>query len=491
MGSRVENNGQAQSSNDASHVEEQLHRIQTLSSIISRAALAAKLGTSYNGDRNLYQTLGYPTQLTYQDFVSRYLRQDIAKAIISRPVKMTWTGPLTVIESKEGSETTLERDWIDLERRLNLKTVFTRLDKLTGLGRYGILLMGFNDVGKTEDLANPVSLKKGLDILYARPLGEGSAKIISWDTNVRSIRYGMPELYDITLSSPDNSQSTIRVHHSRVLHIVEDSLESQVEGIPRLEVVYNRLCDLEKLVGGSSEMFWRGARPGYTGEVDKEFTMGVEQEKALQDQLDEYEHNLRRFLTTQGVSIKSLDMQISDPKNHVDVQMMMISAVTGIPKRILTGSERGELASTQDASEWTAFVQGRREEFAEPCILRPFINKMIEYKILPKPVEGYEIEWADLFSISEKDKAEIGRIRATSLREYFVNPLTTEVVPPKAFYELFLGFNRQQIELINAMEQDSVIEELKRIAEASDEDVPGLTRPIPNPTADKTENKGM
>jgi hypothetical protein len=116
---------------------------------------------------------------------------------------------------------------------------------------------------------------------------------------------------------------------------------------------------------------------------------------------------------------------------------------------------------------------------------------MIEYKILPKPVEGYEIEWADLFSISEKDKAEIGRIRATSLREYFVNPLTTEVVPPKAFYELFLGFNRQQIELINAMEQDSVIEELKRIAEASDEDVPGLTRPIPNPTADKTENKGM
>ena len=466
---------------------EQMQRVQTMSALVSRMALSSRLGQSYGGDRNLYETLGYKTELTYADYYNQFIRQDIAQAVITRPVKVTWSGPLAILETREGNETSLEKDWLDLERRLRLKSTFVRLDKLTGLGRYGVLLLGFNDVKKVEDFAQPVKLTKGLDLLYTRPLGESSATIADWERDVRSPRYGKPLYYNITLMQPVGGNSMMRVHYSRIIHVIEGALESETEGLPRLEVVFNRLQDLEKLVGGSAEMFWRGARPGYAGEIDPDFTLNAEQESALKSQLDEYEHNLRRFLTMQGVSLKSLETQISDPKNHVDVQLMMISAVTGIPKRILSGSERGELASTQDAAEWISYVQGRREEFAEPHIIRPFVDLMIDYGILPKPSNGYEIEWADLFAVSEKDKAEIGRIRATALREYFVNPLTVEIVPPKAFYEFFLGFSRQQIELINEMEQDEVFKEMQSIA--GEEEIPGLTVPISNPTADKTENK--
>jgi hypothetical protein len=95
--------------------------------------------------------------------------------------------------------------------------------------------------------------------------------------------------------------------------------------------------------------------------------------------------------------------------------------------------------------------------------------------------------------MSEKDMAEIGRIRATALREYFVNPLTPEVVPPKAFYEFFLGFKRPQIELITKMESDETIREIREEDAAFQAELkrgnPAVVIPEQkegvNPTADK------
>lgn len=481
-------------------------QIQTLSStLVARANLANRMGVSYEGERNLYEALGYKLVLTYQDFVAQFIRQDIARAIIERPVNVTWSGPLLVVESGEAQETSLEDEWGKLERRLKLKSKFVRLDKLTGLGRYGILLLGFDDVKKIEDWALPV--KKGKrELLYTRPLGESSARINTYVQNMNDERYGLPLLYDVVLSNNQEmtttvgagnatmGSSTMRVHYSRVIHVVENAMESETEGSPRLEVVFNRLQDLEKLVGGSAEMFWRGARPGYSGEVDNEYIMGPAEQTALKEQIDEYEHNLRRLFVNQGVKLQALATQISDPKNHVDVQLMMISAVSGIPKRILSGSERGELASSQDAAEYIAYVQSRRDEFAEPYILRPFIDRMIEFEVLPKPSDDFNIEWADLFSVSEKDKVEIGRIRATALREYFVNPLTAEVVPPKAFYEFFLGLTPSQIELISQMESEGTIrsimeEDAAFQAELAAKNVPPIVIAPKDTTAKPTADK--
>ncbi len=473
------------------------------STLVARAELGNRMGISYDGDRNLYQALGYKETLAYKDFVTQFIRQDIARAVIERPVKVTWSGPLSVIESKDAETTNLEKDWVALERYLKLKSMFVRLDKLTGLGRYGVLLLGFDDVTNVQNWATPV--KKGKrKLLYVRPLGESSAIIDTWVTDTTNERYGLPELYNVILTQPQNGASTfniasgvgttIKVHYSRVIHVVENAMESETEGTPRLEVVFNRLQDLEKLVGGSAEMFWRGARPGYAGEVDKEYSMGTPEKEALKDQIDEYEHNLRRLFINQGVKLQALATQISDPKSHVDVQLMMISAVTGIPKRILSGSERGELASSQDAAEWIAFVQGRREEFAEPHIIRPFIDRMIEYGVLPKPNVDYSIEWADLFSVSEKDKVEIGRIRATALREYFVNPLAPEVIPPDAFMEFFLGLTQSQIDLITEMVGGATIRSIKEEdaafqAELEAKNAPPIVVPKVDPSAKPTADK--
>jgi hypothetical protein len=436
----------------------QVAKVQVLSEIIARANLAGNLGYSYDGERDLYQALGYSRTLTYQNFIAQYLRQDIARAIIDRPVNVSWSGPLSLVESGEGEETGLEKEWRKLERQMQLKSNFMRLDKLTGLGRYGVLLLGLDDIKKQEDFITAVNPGKR-KLLYVRPLGESSAKIKSWVQDPSNPRFGKPLVYDIVLLNPEgNESSTIQVHYSRIIHVVESAMENGTEGIPRLQPVFNRLQDLEKLLGGSAEMFWRGARPGYSGELDKDRTMSTTMWADLQDQIDEYENNLRRILVADGLKLNSLTPQISDPKNHVDVQIMMISAETGIPKRILSGSERGELASSQDAAEWIAFVQSRREEFVEPHIIRPFVDRMIEFEILPKANEEYDIEWQDLFAVSEADRVKIGQARAIALKEYCTMPIAAEVVSPEAFFEMFLGLSREKIELIEELNATSILQ---------------------------------
>jgi len=471
----------------------QKEKIQTLSAVVARTNLANALGQRYDGDRDLYEALGYKTTLIYDDYISQYSRHDMTKAVIDRPVKVTWSGDIKIVESKIEGETNLEKEWIALQEKLKLKTKFVRLDKLTGLGGFGVMLLGFDDVRNTNGYSHPVK-KGGRKLLYVRPLGASSAKISGWEKNVANERYGLPLFYDIILLNPDGGESvSLKVHYTRVLHVVEDTLESETEGTPRLKCVFNRLMDLEKLVGGSAEMFWRGARPGYSGEINPEYSLGSTEEDALMDQIDEYEHNLRRIFINEGISLKALEIQISDPGNHVDVQIQMLSAASGIPKRILTGSERGELASSQDATEWISFVQGRREDFAEPNIIRPFVDRMIEMGVFSTPKDGYTMEWADLFAISEKDKANIGRIRATSLREYFVNPMTPQVVPLKAFYEICLGLSRSQIEKVSSMKVDDTYREIRE-ADAEfqaklKQGAEPVVIPETNPTAGATDDK--
>ena len=122
------------------------------SQIVGRAQLMSQLGFQYDGNRDIYKALGYKVDLVYNDFYSRYTRQDIAKAIIDRPVKATWQGKLELVESDESEDTQFEEAWEGLNRQLKLKTILSRVDRLTGIGKYGILVLGLDDVKKKKIL---------------------------------------------------------------------------------------------------------------------------------------------------------------------------------------------------------------------------------------------------------------------------------------------------------------------------------------------------
>lgn len=435
------------------------NKIQAYQELSNRISMMMNLGYTFANNRNLYEALGYPQVINIEDYLKRYSRQDIAKAVIDRPIEATWKGSINIWETGKTQDTDLEKKWRDLGTSLKIKEVFQGLDKLTCLTNYGVLFLGLSDVSDVKQLVNPVNTKNKLKLLYIKPFGSDDAVIDKWETNPTSPRFGLPKTYKIKVTVPGATVTTqeLNVHHTRVIHVVYDTLKSDIEGIPVLESVYNRLCDLEKLVGGSSEMYWRGARPGYQGKVDKDYQLTAEMEDTLQAQLDEYEHNLRRFLVNEGVTMEALASQVHDPVGHVEVQLQMISAVTRIPKRILVGSERGELSSNQDQESWLAIIQRRREEYAEYRIVRPFIETCIMYGILPqKTSETYSILWSDLFVMGEEQKAKVGQIRAWALKDYATQPGAETVVPPAAFFEFFLGLNPEQIEMITAMREEGL-----------------------------------
>lgn len=391
-----------------------------ISDLLSRFNIASVLGQAFGGKRDLYNVFGYPKTITFKDYVARYTRQDIAKRIVDAPAKATW---VRGVEIKGNDE--FNTAWAKILTKPRLVTSFERVDRLAGLGHFAVLLLGFDD-GK--DLKMPVGNAKNL--LYMQPYGQNSINISSFESNSQSPRFGLPLMYKLAIADPETlnfdgelsggsvilstTGKNVDVHWSRILHVADAPLESDIIGTPRLQPVFNRLMDLEKIVGGSAEMFWLAGNRGLHLDVDKEMELTTEDAKALTDEVEEYQHELRRVMRTKGVKINSLGSDVASPKDNFGVQISLISASTGIPQRILLGAEAGQLASAQDRANWAERIDERRVDFAEAQILRPLINILSAANLLPI-VSDIEFIWPDAFVLSPLEQAETMAQKAKSV----------------------------------------------------------------------------
>jgi hypothetical protein len=430
-------------------------QLKALSIVSSRLQYSAGLGETYGTSRDVYQTLGWKKVLEYSDFYRKFQRNEIAKMVIQRIAKSCWSNPPRVSDSPN-EITEFSKEWAKLVTKKAIFRDIYRSDKLLGLGRYAVILLGLDDTG---DFTKPVNIDKVSELLYIQPYSEDTAKIDQFDTQRTSPRYGYPLMYDINPDQQDNQIMTIpsfRVHHTRIIHIVEEPMENNIYGVPRLEGIYNRLDDIEKILGGSAEMFWRNASPGKVAKADPEYQFGTEEKDDLQTQFDEYEHNLRRWLKVQGVDIKNLETNIMTPRDFIEVQLNAISIATGIPKRILMGSERGELSSNQDEKTWNNLVRERMENFCTPEVLKPLIDRLIEYGILPEPKNNeYRIDWKRMSALGEKEKAEINYNKTKSLKEYTNSPGADMLVPPEIFLREIMDFDEETVQLIKSELEDN------------------------------------
>ena len=417
--------------------------LQLLSALTQRAAISARLGKSYGGDRDLYVALGYKAKPTFRDYLARYIRQDIAKAVINKPVNAAWRMPPRITESDKDA-TDFEDAWNAMVKETSVYRQLIRTDKLAGIGNYSVVLIGLDD-----GLELDKEVIKASKLLFLQPYSQAAATVKNLVVNPTDPRFGQPSTYQIDIKTDAITSSAKIVHYSRVIHVADELLEDNVNGMPRLEGILNRLEDLERVVGGSAEMFWRGAFPGFGLKIDEDYTLNPQALDKLQDEMEEYLHNLKRYVRLKGISIENFAQQVEDPSNHVSVILDLISAATGIPKRILIGSERGELASTQDTEAWMQLVDSRRTNHCEPSILRPLIDKLIAFGVLPEPKDGYSVEWPDLMAPSDKVVAEIGAIRAKAIKDYTDSDGGDILVPPDTFLRKGLGFTDDEVNAVN------------------------------------------
>ena len=411
----------------------------------TRQTLSSGVNTSHDGARDYNQMCGYPEDLQYANYLDTYERGDIASRIIDAPVSAVWaTAPVLYTKEKANEDTKFNRAWKDLVDRLNLWQVFRKADKLARLGRYSVVYLGYSG----NDLSKPVKLGSTLEYIHA--YSEDSATIESVDMDISSPRYGLPIYYSIN-STIDNAVGEVkqtqitqtRVHYSRVLHICRGNLTSNIYGTPALQKVYNRLIDLVKVVGGSAEMFWRGARPGYVASAEATSTFLPEDIEDMQNQLEDFDNNLIRWLRLKGINVDSLEQQIYSPREHFDVLTSCIACAVGIPQRILIGAESGELASSMDEKNWQARILEERDDYAEPVFIRQFVVNAQAIGILPN--EKYDIKWKDIATLSEKDKAEIGYKKSISLQNYYNSPNASLYFPVEVFARTIMGLDEEDV----------------------------------------------
>lgn len=398
--------------------------------------------------RDIYAECGYPSDpVDITLYHELYDREAVATRVVQVMPRESWQVTPVVYEDEDGQVTTeFERAFAEMVRNLSgpdnhhideegsrLWGVAREADIVSGIGHYGVIVLGLDDTADMEQPARPDPERR---IVWMLALPENMATVQEIDGDITSPRFGQPVYYSVTYQDPrsttasplygPSSMISTRVHWSRVVHVSEGG----VFGTPRMRPVLNRLLDLRKLYGGSAEMYWRGAFPGISFETDPSLggypTFDV---NAMRDSVEAYMNGLQRYFALNGFTAKSLAPQVVDPTPQINVQIEAICIEIGVPVRIFKGSERGELASTQDDAAWNDRLKERQNNFTTPRVIVPLINRMINLGVLPAPKKGYHVWWPDLTSQTDEQKSTVALKLMQSLAQYVSSGGDTVVAP--------------------------------------------------------------
>lgn len=471
--------------------------------------------------RDLNKECGYPPdyRIIQPDFYrTLYDTEGIATRLVDVLPQECWQEQPEVLEDEdEDNETAFEAAWKDLSNHIGEKswleddkqsTIWDHLrraDELAGIGRFGIMLLGFNDgcrlsepvAGMDVDLAteqstvsmgydmdpsgkpvhsSPLALegtdlqyqgvdfgitaagspKDGMRLIFIRSFDESLVQIVRFESNIMNPRYGQPTMYKVTFNDPRQTtvgvglqQATLMVHWSRVIHIAERLTSSPVFGVPRMQPSLHRLLDLCKLYGGSAEMYWKGAFPGLSFETHPQLGGEVKVDAdTIRAQMWEYQNDLQRFLLTTGMSAKTLATQVVDPTPQILTQIQALCIEKGIPQRIFMGSERGELASSQDDKAWGLRIKFRKVMYLTPRVIGQFINRLIQVKVLPEPEAGtYKVKWPGIDALTETEKATIA-LQLTQALASYVSAGIENVMTLQDYLTKILGMDSEIAEQI-------------------------------------------
>lgn len=404
--------------------------------LTDRMNLARGLGYQFNGERDLYDTAGYPRVLQWDDFAGRYARGDIAERLVDAPADESWSKPPHPYDGPDektgATDTPFCKAWQALAADglsgKGLLSYLHRLDRVLGLGEYAVLYLGLAD-GKRPDEALAGKVRPD-GLRYVSIFGQGDAQIGMYETDRRSARYGHPLSYNLKVIGPEGTeQETITAHWSRCVHVVEEPLTSDLVGKPRLRSVFNRLLDLEKIFAAAGEAAWNLTDPGRVISTKDGYELPTDPtaRTELETQVEEFANRLRRWILMEGIDVNELTGRVTDPTGLININLDIIAGTRRIPKRILLGSERGELASSQDDVNWLRYIMGRQRNQVVPQILRPVATRLIELGLLPSPSSGqFGFAWEPLIDENRAELAAIAETIARTLQTlgYDVDPVT-------------------------------------------------------------------
>lgn len=232
-------------------------------------------------------------------------------------------------------------------------------------------------------------------VTFLRVFDESAIQVTRWEASVLSPRFGQPVIYRVTFNDPRDQSggslgmpsTTAFVHWSRVIHVPSDERGSNdAIGNSRLKAVINDVLDIRKVRGSSPEGYYQSCFPILAFETHPQLGDDVDVDMAdLRSQVENLVNSLQRSLLGKGGSWKTLPPSVVDPTPHIEAGITAICIQKSCPVRIFKGSERGELASSQDDSQWNDRIRERQNGHVTPVIIVPFIDRLILMGVLQAP----------------------------------------------------------------------------------------------------------
>jgi hypothetical protein len=444
------------------------------------------------------------------------------RVVTIRP-EACWQSKLSVYDSERSDTgTDFEAGLVECGRNLEgepsyleddelpwLRSLLRRADELAGVARYGVVVLGTDDglppdqpargfeevnsapAGRRDDgstylgnatgpyrLAVNAKAAKGTKLVSAQPFPEYLAPIASFENNPTSPRYCRPTSYSVTFADPNaagttqSRQGTVgvtrTVHWSRVVHVALGRRSSPTFCPPRLDPVLYPVLDARKIRGAGAEGYWQQAfallflmtDPALGGDVH----VSDEAKQALKDMLENIRNGLQRDGLLKGFSPQTVAPAVADPTGQYGLQIDTICVGIDVPKRIFEGSERGELASSQDTRDWLASVRLRNNGELTPCLVGPVVSRLVSLGCVPLPRKGFRADWEDVSTQTDQEKAAVFLTRVQAYGAYVAGGVEALFTPLDAMTRL------------DAMTQDEAQAVIDAHAEDADD---ALTLPPP------------
>jgi len=344
----------------------------------------------------------YGAQITNELRAFAILREPVAHRIVVRVAHDIFDNWFN-IELKEGESEDFDQKIQEKLSTLKAKFEWTRLSSYERAFGWAILVLGYNDEGKTlgDPLKNPTEL---VDIHAYAPIQISSIKK---DRDQQSDRYGLPEIYYI---QREGIAARLKVHYTRVIHVATRLYEtSDWEGRAVLDNFWDDLVTLRNIRWGMGQTMFRygSGFPDLTfrdyekDEIEAYTNSGA---FASLNARTYFAHNEDVALEFKGVAGRALD-----PMNYYLPIMENISCASGIPLAILRGVQAGALTGSQ-VNEREYFNIISDEQSAYEVGLRDLINIILQLEKKESEVAeipDWAFNWKSGFELTEEQKAKI------------------------------------------------------------------------------------
>ncbi len=443
--------------------------MRTLLNTVGTQDRRALLTSWLNRDIDMNFECRWPTEIDPQEYKLLFERHGVANRVVTIWPDECWVLPPEIYEDESAKkETPFEVAWKELERQKHVLSYLKRVDILSRIGRYGGLLFGLSDLGANGRLSDPVkgfeeSYLAQLDgqpikplkykLLFLKAFQEADITISERETRPNSPRYTLPTKYTVTMENPaGNSTTSATVHWTRMLHVADNRLSSEVYGEPAMKPVWNDLIDVRKIKGGGAEGYWRACLSGIMWGlneklVDPSVNLSDEQKEQFQEDLQKYHNGMQRDLISMGLVPHDIAPKLVDPSPFVRNQIELICIQLGIPVSIFMGREEGKLAADENRSSWLERVQGRQSNYLTPMLVRPFVEQLQMYGALPVTKEAVQIDWPERDVPSPLDIADVA-VKTTAALAQYVQGGVNQVMGEKEYFGQVLQKTSDEIDAI-------------------------------------------